>query len=154
MENNENTEIVTENETSEQITQEENLEEVTTEEVITEEVTTEEVTTEEIEPIDYTEYLEDISEQLERLRDSISNMSSNNRNDGELVIPDNDLIILGSGTGDFNLYLSGEVENASLNDIFSVGISIRNVLLVFLLAWLCLKLINGFKGVLYRLMNR
>ena len=81
-------------------------------------------------------------------------MSVNNSNDGELVIPPNDFTVLGSGTGDFNLYLSGKVENATINDIFSVGISIRNVLLVFFLAWLCLKLINGFKGVLYRLMNR
>lgn len=150
MENNENTEVVTENEVSNQITEEVNSEEVTTEEVIPEEVTTEEVK----EIIDYTEYFEDISDQLQRLRDSISNMSVNNRNDGEMVVPANEFTVLGSGTGDFNLYLSGKVENATINDIFSVGISIRNVLLVFFLAWLCLKLINGFKGALYRLMNR
>ena len=117
---------------------------------------TEEQTEEQTE-VDYSPYFEDIHSDLTIIKEMIadSNSSEIEENTSDPVVLDPvGLRVVGSGTGDFNLYLSGEVENANLNDIFSVGISIRNVLLVFLLAWLSLKLITGLKSVLYRLMNR
>lgn len=129
--------------------------------------------TEEIEEenteLDYSQYFENIQERL----DEISLMLAENSEEvteefteevteeiTEEVTEEftehvtEGLVINGSGTGDFNLYLSGQVENATINDIFSMAVSIRNILLIFFLFWVLVKLLNMFKGALYRLMNR
>ena len=63
-------------------------------------------------------------------------------------------IIFSDASTDTHLYLSTEVENATLNDLYSIALSTRNVLLLFLLLWLVLKLFGSLKNVICRLMNK
>lgn len=58
------------------------------------------------------------------------------------------------GNADHNLYLSSEVEYANTNDVYSMLLSIRNILLLFMLLWASIKLLGMFKSALYRLMNK
>lgn len=63
------------------------------------------------------------------------------------------LVYLGSGT-DTHLYLSTEVENADLNDVYSMLLSTRNVLLLFFLVFLILKVGSMLRDIFARLMNK
>lgn len=63
------------------------------------------------------------------------------------------LVYLGSGT-DTHLYLSSEVENADLNDVYSMLLSTRNVLLLFFLVFLILKVGSMLRDIFARLMNK
>ena len=63
------------------------------------------------------------------------------------------LVYFGSGT-DTHLYLSSEVENADLNDIYSMLLSTRNVLLLFFLVFLILKVGSMLRDIFARLMNK
>ena len=63
-------------------------------------------------------------------------------------------IIFSDSSADTHLYLSTEVENATLNDLYSIALSTRNVLLLFLLLWLVLKLFGSLKNVICRIMNK
>lgn len=142
---------------------EENTEEII-EEKIEDELITEELTTEEV--IDYEQYLIDIEERLDSiieeteiqnnflhdLKESQTSFNFSEIEEGSGTQPG--LSVIGSGTGDFNLYLSGTVENASLDDIYSMAVSIRNVLLLFFLFWGMYKVIGIFKNVIYKVMNR
>lgn len=63
------------------------------------------------------------------------------------------IVFLGSGT-DTHLYLSSEVENADLNDVYSMLLSTRNVLLLFFLVFLILKVGSMLRDIFARLMNK
>lgn len=55
---------------------------------------------------------------------------------------------------DHHLYLTSEVENATINDVFTLSLSIRNLLLVFFLFWFCLKILGMLRAVVDRVANR
>ena len=57
-------------------------------------------------------------------------------------------------TVDHHLYLTSEVENATINDVFTLSLSIRNLLLVFFLFWFCLKILGMLRAVVDRVANR
>lgn len=51
-------------------------------------------------------------------------------------------------------YLSSEVQNASVNDLYSIALSTRNILLLFVLFFFCYKIFGSLKNVIYRLMDK
>ena len=130
----------------------------------TEQITEEQ--TEMVNNIDYSDYFEDISEQLQIIRESLeeqeteqeTEQAAENSSVSSGTVPGSGsstgLEILGSGSGDFNLYLSDKVDNASINDLYSMAVSIRNILLLFFLFWSFYKLIGIFKNLLYKVMNK
>lgn len=63
-------------------------------------------------------------------------------------------LVFADTTVDSHLYLSSEVDGATLNDIYSIGLSIRNLLLVFLLFYAGLRCIGALKNALYHIMNK
>lgn len=57
-------------------------------------------------------------------------------------------------TADTHMYLTTPVENASINDVYTLSLSIRNLLLVFFLFWLSLKIFGLLRAAIERVMNR
>lgn len=118
----------------------------------------------ETETLDYSENFERLEEQIEEIKDMITDLTEEETDEEteevtteevtEEILEDNGLKVLGSGSGDFTLYFSDKVENASLNDIYSMMVSVRNILLLFFLIWSIYKVIGIFRNVLYKLMNR
>lgn len=58
------------------------------------------------------------------------------------------------GYTDHTLYLSADVDGATLNDLYSMMLSTRNIILLFFLFFIVFKLGNMLKSVLYRVYNR
>lgn len=54
---------------------------------------------------------------------------------------------------DAHLYLSSKVENANMNDIYSVLLSSRNIILLFVLIVVVWKLFNICKTAIYKMFN-
>lgn len=54
---------------------------------------------------------------------------------------------------DHHLYLSSEVEFANLNDIYSIALSIRNIILLLVLVLVGWKLFNLCKSAIYKMFN-
>ena len=63
------------------------------------------------------------------------------------------LVYLGSGT-DTHLYLTSQVENADINDVYTMILSTRNILLLFLLVFVAFKFGSMLRDVIARFMNR
>lgn len=133
-----------------------------TSEVSSEEVSTEEGTTEEILEEDLPVTKGDIT----LLNESITNMSesidglvklqeeSNTRSTEVSTEASTTSIVYEDETVDTHMYLSTPVENATTNDIYTLGLSIRNVLLLFLLIWICFKVFGLLRAAVDRVMNR
>ena len=134
----------------------ENLEKAT-EEVTTEEVTTEEVTTEEIpleeQPLQKGDMFA-LTDSVDRLNDSLDSlvrMEEQNRDgSNEIQLGINYL----DETADTHLYLTSPVENATINDIYTMELSIRNVLVLALLLGLSLFFFKLVRTALERMLNR
>lgn len=54
---------------------------------------------------------------------------------------------------DGQLYLSGQAENVTLNDIYSVTLSFRNICLLFFLLVCGFCLFKAFKSLIYKIFN-
>lgn len=54
---------------------------------------------------------------------------------------------------DNNLYLSGVAENVTLNDIYSVTLSFRNICFLFFLLVCGFCLFKAFKSIIYKIFN-
>ena len=54
---------------------------------------------------------------------------------------------------DNNLYLSGVAENVTLNDIYSVTLSFRNICFLFFLMVCGFCLFKAFKSIIYKIFN-
>lgn len=63
-------------------------------------------------------------------------------------------IIYKDSSADTHAYLSTEVENATINDLYTVALSVRNVLLLFVLVFFGIKAFGALKNVIYRIMNK
>ena len=57
-------------------------------------------------------------------------------------------------TVDTHLYLTSQVENATINDVYTIGLSIRNVLVLALLLGLSLFFFKLARTALERMLNR
>ena len=124
---------------------EEILEQVTEES--TEPDTTNEVILERLESIDeHLEHLDSTEEVTEEVLEESSSEDASTEESTELVYLD--------PTIDHSLYFTTQVENADLNDIYTIQLSIRNILLIFglfALAFICYRMI---RGTVDRLLNR
>ena len=54
---------------------------------------------------------------------------------------------------DGQLYLSGQAENVTLNDIYSVTLSFRNICFLFFLLVCGFCLFKAFKSIIYKIFN-
>ena len=129
----------------------ENLEKAT-EEVTTEEVTTEEIPLEE-QPLQKGDMFA-LTDSVDRLNDSLDSlvrMEEQNRDgSNEIQLGINYL----DETADTHLYLTSPVENATINDIYTMELSIRNVLVLALLLGLSLFFFKLVRTALERMLNR
>ena len=63
-------------------------------------------------------------------------------------------LIYGSGTvADGTLYFADKVDNANLNDLYSMVWSVRNTLLIFMFLLLFVLIFKTFKNLIYRFTN-
>lgn len=134
----------------------------TTEEVTTEEITTEEVTTEESElPVTKGDLeqlhidLDNVSSGIDDLIDNL-NVYFQNTYTYRNVTPE-DLQVSAKDpevSVDTHYYLSTEFENADINDIFSLMLSIRNCFILFAIFWFIFMAFRLLRSVVERLMNR
>ena len=100
-----------------------------------------------------TEIISTLNQNIKTLNDNIQ-MLNENLEEASTEEASTEGIIFSDASTDTHLYLSTEVENATLNDLYSIALSTRNVLLLFLLLWLVLKLFGSLKNVICRLMNK
>ena len=69
------------------------------------------------------------------------------------VAPSLDLI--SDNAVDEHLYLSGiPAEDASLNDLYAIALSTRNIVLLFFLFFCFFKFFGALKNLIYRIMNK
>lgn len=68
--------------------------------------------------------------------------------------PDVSGIVFLDDSADTHNYLSTPVENASLDDLYTVMLSTRNILLLFVIMYFMVRLLGALKNVLYRLMDK
>lgn len=96
--------------------------------------------------------LEQIDLDVKLLTEKVGNENNGSK---EPVNPQNesDIVYL-NDNADTHLYLTTEVQNAGLNDVFTVALSVRNILLLFFLMWLVIKIFDKFKNVFYRIFNK
>lgn len=91
---------------------------------------------------------EDITEE-EITEEEITEASSENAS----VSPSLDLI--SDNAVDEHLYLSGvPAEDASLNDLYAIALSTRNIVLLFFLFFCFFKFFGALKNLIYRIMNK
>ena len=100
-----------------------------------------------------TEIIKTLNENIKTLNDNIQVLNEN-LEEASTEEASTEGIIFSDSSADTHLYLSTEVENATLNDLYSIALSTRNVLLLFLLLWLVLKLFGSLKNVICRIMNK
>lgn len=55
---------------------------------------------------------------------------------------------------DEHLYFTGVANDVDINALYSVQLSIRNILLLFFLMFTFFKIYGAFKNLIYRLMNK
>lgn len=63
-------------------------------------------------------------------------------------------IVYLDSSADVHAYLSTEVENASINDLYTVMLSCRNIVLLMFLIFLMWKMWGALKNVISKIMNR
>ena len=63
-------------------------------------------------------------------------------------------LVVNDTSADTHLYLSSEVENATINDLYSIALSTRNIVLLFCLIFLFMRLFGALKNVIYRIMDK
>lgn len=97
--------------------------------------------------------LENLDGNVSELRRELAEYNAEEATTEEATTEEPQLVYLGSGT-DTHLYLSSEVENADLNDVYSMLLSTRNVLLLFFLVFLILKVGSMLRDIFARLMNK
>ncbi len=122
------------------------------------EVTTEEVTEEPIPEEELPVQKKDIN----ALKDSVDGLSQNVDKVGKLLTAENTTeeatteqgLTYLDETVDKHLYLTSKVENASINDVYTMTLSIRNICALALLLAVSLFLVKGIRTALERLLNR
>lgn len=131
---------------------------LTTEEEVTTEVATEEVTEEPI-PV---EELPVQKKDVIVLQESVDDLSKNVdkvvkvltiENDTEETTEKPTLTYLDDSV-DTHLYMTSQVENASIDDVYTMTLSIRNICALALLLGISLFLVKGVRTALERLLNR
>lgn len=132
---------------------------MTTEE-ITEEVTEEVVVDPSTLPVSSGEYSEGVNSINENLGEIASSIERTNEllevstvEDTTEEVTEHE-IVYGSGTvADGSLYFADKVENANLNDVYSMLWSVRNIILIFMFLVLFVLLYKAFKNLIYRFTN-
>lgn len=127
--------------------------EAVTTELVTEEVTTEAIPIEEM-PLQKKD-MDNLVESVDKLGDSVDTLvkierENQDRNSTEAEVG---LKVLDE-TVDTHLYLTSQVENATINDVYTIGLSIRNVLVLALLLGLSLFFFKLVRTGLERMLNR
>lgn len=112
---------------------------------------TEDPTTEQITEVVTEDLLEDPEETTEEQEERIS--LTREQFDKLLERSSSDGITF-YGYTDHTLYLSADVDGATINDLYSMMLSTRNIILLFFLFFIVFKLGNMLKSVLYRVYNR
>lgn len=129
--------------------------EISTEDVATEEIT-EEISTEEIPEEEMPVQKKDIDslkESVEGVSKSVDNLASQEKSRAEMSTQSSGLVYLDE-TVDSHLYLTSQVENATMNDLYTMTLSIRNVAVLALLIFLSLGLFKLVRTGLERMLNR
>lgn len=125
-------------------------------EEVTEEVSTEEIPEEEL-PVQKKD-LDKVVESVDNLQKTVGEIkqiqSDQLENSTEEASTEKPSITYLDENVDNHLYLTSQVENADVNDLFTIGLSIRNVLLLFMLLWLSLKIFGMIRAAVDRVMNR
>ena len=138
-----------------------------TEEVSTEEVTTEEASTEEViipeeemplqkkDMVNLVNTVESLNKSVDKLVQFQVDGQKEKQEEKErsLAKSQSDLVFLDE-TVDNHLYLTSQVENADINDVYTMTLSIRNVCLLAFLIFLVLFFFRACRTVLERALNR
>lgn len=135
----------------------ENLESATATEEVSEEVT-EEVTEEILEedlPLQKKDMFA-LKESVDNLGESVDSLVKLNERSLEESSTEESTSTLTylDETVDTHLYLTSQVENATINDVYTIGLSIRNVLVLALLLGLSLFFFKLVRTALERMLNR
>lgn len=135
----------------------ENLESATATEEETEEATeeiTEEILEEDL-PLQKKDMMA-LQESVDSLNESMNTLVKLNERsleEGTTEESTSSLVYLDE-TVDTHLYLTSQVENATINDVYTIGLSIRNVLVLALLLGLSLFFFKLVRTALERMLNR
>lgn len=125
-------------------------------EEVTEEVSTEEIPEEEL-PVQKKD-LDKVVESVDNLQKTVGEIkqiqSDQLENSTEEASTEEPQLTYLDETVDHHLYMTSEVENADINDIFTMLLSVRNVALLFMLLWLSLKIFGMIRAAVDRVMNR
>lgn len=125
-------------------------EEITTEmEEITEENTEQSTTNEAI-----LEQLEILNEHLENMENSEELTEEETEELTEELTEESTEIVYTDPTIDHTLYFSTQVENADINDVYAMQLSIRNILLITVLLALAFLSFRMVRGLVDRVLNR
>lgn len=138
----------------------ENLEKATSTEEIEEEVKeeiTEEVSTEEADLPLQKRDMDSLKESVDKLSDSVDKVLDINQKQLEMTASSmevsSDLVYLDDSV-DSHLYLTSQVENADINDVYTMTLSIRNVCVLALLLGVSLFLLKLVRSAMERAFNR
>lgn len=103
---------------------------------------------------------EELKEQLNRIEALLSGENDDFKEEQEEEISEslldgfNGSEVIFDRPTDNSYYFSAQVDGATINDIFSIGLSIRNILLLFFLFFVCFKFLDKLKGIIYRIFNK
>lgn len=80
-----------------------------------------------------------------------------NSADNDIVLSDensNSFDFISDPAVDEHMYFTGIANDVDINALYSVNLSIRNILLLFFLMFTFFKIYGAFKNLIYRLMNK
>lgn len=101
---------------------------------------------------------EELKEQLNRIEALLSGendiLEEEEENSESLLDGFNGSEVIFDRPTDNSYYFSAQVDGATINDIFSIGLSIRNILLLFFLFFVMFKFLDKLKGIIYRIFNK
>lgn len=100
------------------------------------------------------ETTENIQEQLDYIRTLLEPEEEEEEEEEGLIAEEFESNIRYEKPVDKSLYFTSRVEEANLNDIYTMVLSIRNIVLLFFMFFVVFKFLEKLKGLIYRITNK